>query len=66
MMYVSLFLLKPFDELFQVKPAVGNDSENRDAGSNTLIGSGKEGKDIVPGGDVAGAVPEVDHILASC
>ncbi len=44
----EVFLLKRFDELLEIEPAVGDDAQNLDAGPDTLIGSGKEGKDVVP------------------
>ena len=57
-------LLKPFDELLQVKPAVGNNPQNPDATPDKPVGIGKEGKDVVPGGDVAGTIPQVDDVFA--
>ncbi len=60
-------LLKPFDELLQVKPAVGNNPQNPDAAPDTPVGIGKEGKDVVSGGHVAGTIPQVDDVFApSC
>lgn len=32
---------------------------------DTLIGGGKEGKDVVPGGNVAGAVPQTDGFISA-
>jgi hypothetical protein len=50
----ELFLLKSFDELFQVEPAVGDNSQYLDVGVDTLIGIGEEGNDVIPGDNVAG------------
>ena len=43
----EVFLLKCFDELLEVEPAVGDDTQYPDTGTNTLIGIGEEGKDVV-------------------
>jgi len=61
----ELFIFECFNERFQIEPAVGDDPEHLDAGMDTLIGGGKEGEDVVPGCDVARAVPKMDNILAS-
>lgn len=61
----EVFLFKFFNELFQVESAVGDNAEHFDTGTDTFIGVSKEGKDIVPGRHITGAVPYVDDILAS-
>jgi len=57
------FFFQLFDECFEVKSAVGDDTEDVDALSDAFIRIGKESENIVPGGNVPGSVPEMNNIL---
>jgi hypothetical protein len=57
-----VFLFKSFNELFQVEPAVGNNAEDFDMFPDTTIGRIKEGKDVVPGCHITGAVPQMNDV----
>lgn len=60
----EMVFLKDLNELPEIKATVGNYAEDRDVAANTRIGSRKKGNDVIPGGNVAGAHPEMDHVFA--
>ena len=59
-----MVLLKDLNELPEIKATVGNHTQDLNVATNACIGSRKKGNDVIPGRDIAGAHPEMDHVFA--
>lgn len=58
------FIFEGLNELFQIEPAIGDDTRHLDAVSNTPIGITEEGKDVIPRSHITRPVPQMNHVFA--